>query len=66
MAGGPTSAEQCYTCEYYDSNKTIEMGHFVSARDYEKCENRSSNRYGDTVAYSNSCNAWVRWRKIAD
>ena len=64
MAGGPACVQQCYTCEYYDGSKLIEMAHHVKADDYAKCENRSSNRHGDTIHYSTTCDQWVRWRKI--
>lgn len=64
MAGGSASVQQCYTCEYYDGGKLIEMAHHVKADDYAKCENRSSNRCGDTIHYSTTCDQWVRWRKI--
>ena len=64
MAGGPACVQQCYTCEYFDGGKLIEMAHHVKADDYAKCENRSSNRCGDTIHYSTTCDQWVRWRKI--
>lgn len=64
MAGGPTCVHQCYTCEYYDGNKRVEITNSVSADDYAKCENRSSNRIGDTIHYSTTCDKWVLWRKV--
>ena len=36
MAGGPACVQQCYTCEYYDGGKLIEMAHLVKAEDYAK------------------------------
>ncbi len=65
MAGGNSSVKQCYTCEYYDGSKEIVMAHNVHADDYAKCDNRNSNRCGDTIHYSTICDQWLKWRKIS-
>ena len=64
MAVGSAYFQQCYTCEYYDGNKAVEIAHHVKVDDYAKCENRNSTRCGDTIHYSTVCDQWVRWRKI--